>query len=319
MAFPKDTAFQLLRRAHEQQRLAHAYLITGPAGSGKRALAGDLSRLVTGAGDPLRHPDVHVAEPESKSRRIVIEQIRSLEHELQMCAAGAGKKVALIFEADRLQIQAANAFLKTLEEPPENSLLLLTSDQPEALPETILSRCIAVPLSRAGQLELSPRQMELLDAVRKFFANQHGDIAAVYTLVRKFTVLLQQAREEIAGENAGELKKEEAHYRQATAGDWLDEREDFYKTLTESRYVQQRFALLEVLGQWWADVLRQQQNFPALDLPACAAETQRVAARFSTAQVLQRLSHLEQLRENLGRNVREDLAVEAAFLHAFGD
>ncbi len=318
MAFTKDSAFDLLRRAHSQQRLAHAYLITGPSGSGKRELATGLSGLVTGASDPLRHPDVHVAEPESKSRRIVIDQMRALERELQMRATGSGRKVGIIFEADRLQIQASNAFLKTLEEPPNNSLLLLTSDQPEALPETILSRCIAVPLSRAGRPGLTPAQTQLLGALRDFFSGKERDIAAVYGLVRKFILLLQQAREQIADDNAAEFKKEETHYKQTTESKWLDDRENFYKALTESRYVQQRFALIETLVQWWADVLRQQQRFTTLDLPGYAAETGRLAAQFTAPQILRRIARIEALRENLDRNVKEDLAIEVAFLNAFG-
>src|SRR3982751_3683914 len=151
MAFSPDTALQFLRRAHEQGRLGHAYLISGPLGSGKRQLAAQVTSLVNGTQPDdvfsARAREVYVAEPESKSRRIVIDQIRELEHALQMRAANDRRKVAIIAEADRLQNQAANAFLKTLEEPPANSLLLLLSALPEALPDTILSRCIAIPLS----------------------------------------------------------------------------------------------------------------------------------------------------------------------------
>src|SRR5207237_1648125 len=136
---------------HEQNRLAHAYLISGPPGSGKQRLAAELASLVNGTPSSdvfsARARDIFVAQPESKSRRIVIEQIRDLEHALKMRASNARRKVAILPDADRLVVQAANAFLKTLEEPPKDSLLLLLSALPEALPETILSRCIAIPLA----------------------------------------------------------------------------------------------------------------------------------------------------------------------------
>ena len=155
MAFTRTGAFEYLSRAYENGRLAHAYLISGPPGSGKRGLASDLSNLVTGAtaADVFasQPPGVYLAEPESKSRRIVIDQVRALEHALQMRASGGRRKVAIVAEADRLQPQAANAFLKTLEEPPNDSLLLLLSSMPEVLPDTILSRCIAVPLGDGGE------------------------------------------------------------------------------------------------------------------------------------------------------------------------
>lgn len=320
MAFSKTAAFDFLSRARTQQRLAHAYLITGATGCGKRELALRLCALVTdlpAGSDPLKHPDVHIAEPESKSRRIVIDQVRELERELQMKATRGGKKVGIIFEADRLQIQASNAFLKTLEEPPDNSLLLLTSSQPEMLPDTILSRCIAVTLD-AVERDDSPRQTELLGCVQHFFQGDSAGLAESFGLARQFVQLLQKAREEIQDEYAIELKKEEALYKQTTDNSWLDEREDYYKALTESRYVQQRFALVDTLLQWWADVLRHQQNYTRLDHPEFAADTARIAAKLTTPQVLQRIAALEELRENFNRNVQELLAIEAAFLKAFG-
>src|SRR5438105_15566800 len=166
MAFSRTAALRYLRRAHEQNRLAHAYLISGSPGSGKRLLAAELANLVNGteARDVFSASarELSVAEPESKSRRIVIEQVRALEHALQMRATAGRRKVAIIAEADRLQPHAANAFLKTLEEPPKDSLLLLLSALPEALPETILSRCIALPLARDGQRQPSDEEKKLV-------------------------------------------------------------------------------------------------------------------------------------------------------------
>jgi DNA polymerase-3 subunit delta' len=318
MAFSADAAFEFLSRAHAQGRLAHAYLLTGPRGSGKRALAANLASLVTESEAGLEHPDVHTAEPESKSRRLRIEQTRALESELQMRSLMGKRKVAIIFEADRMTAEAANAFLKTLEEPPNHSLLLLTSDQPERLPETILSRCITVPLSRERAEELTAAQRELLEGMEGLFRERERGIPAVYRLVRRFAALLQQARERITEENDIELKGEEAHYRQTTESDWLDEREEYYKALTESRYVRERSLLGETLIAWWADVLRQQQGAAGLDLPDYTAQTGQLARTLSTHEALKRLAALEEMRENLGRNIKEDLAIEAGFLRAFG-
>src|SRR5438067_10514581 len=115
MAFSRTSALEYLRRAHKQDRLAHAYLITGSPGSGKELLAADLASLVNGT--PAKNVfsakarDIFVARPESKSRCIVIAQIRDLEHALQMRASNGRCKVAIIPNADRLQTEAANAFL----------------------------------------------------------------------------------------------------------------------------------------------------------------------------------------------------------------
>src|SRR5438270_1753695 len=167
MAFTPTAAIDYLSRAHQRGRLGHAYLISGPPGSGKRRLASDLSNLVSGttAADVFTSPPpgVYLAEPESKSRRIVIDQVRALEHALQMRSPTGHRKVAIIADADRLQPQAANAFLKTLEEPPNDSLLLLLSAMPEVLPDTILSRCIAVPLAADEKAALSAEEKELVE------------------------------------------------------------------------------------------------------------------------------------------------------------
>src|SRR5262249_43576491 len=170
MAFKPKAAVGFLRRAHEQNRLAHAYLISGPPGSGKREVAADLASAVNGtaAADVFssKAREIFVAGPESKSRRILIEQIRELEHGLQMRGTEGRRKVAIIAEADRLQPQAANAFLKTLEEPPANSLLLLLSALPEALPDTIVSRCISIPLAGNGEEIEMPERAELVELLR---------------------------------------------------------------------------------------------------------------------------------------------------------
>src|SRR3954466_2945053 len=200
MAFSKKSAIGFLRRVHEQNRLAHAYLISGPVGSGKRDVAADLANAVNGTAVndvfSSKAREIFLAEPESKSRRILIEQIRELEHALQMRAANDRRKVAIIAEADRLQNQAANAFLKTLEEPPANSLLLLLSALPEALPDTILSRCIAIPLAatETGRLE---EQNRLVDLLRRTAGRNSWSVESAYQVAQGVQRLLADVRAEI--------------------------------------------------------------------------------------------------------------------------
>src|SRR5438132_8847787 len=188
MAFTRKAAIGLLRRAHNQKRLGHAYLISGPAGSGKREVAAELASTVNGtdAGDVFssKAREIFVAEPESKSRRILIEQIRELEHGLQMRAAEGRRKVAIITEADRLQPQAANAFLKTLEEPPGNSLLLLLSALPEALPDTIVSRCISIPLSANSEEIEMPERAELVELLRRTARETSWSVRQAYGIAQ---------------------------------------------------------------------------------------------------------------------------------------
>jgi DNA polymerase III subunit delta' len=321
MAFSHKAAFEYLRRAHEQTRLAHAYLICGQPGSGKRLLAAELVRLVNGA----RPEDVFagtaretfVAEPESKSRRIVVEQVRALEHALHMRATNGRRKVAILADADRLQPQAANAFLKTLEEPPRDSLLLLLSAMPEVLPETIISRCIAIPLAPAEEPKASAEQTELVRLLREAARAHSPSVRDAYSLAQAFQRLLGKIRDEIRMENAEALKREQARYQNSTDGSWLDDREEYYKALSESLFIQRRATLLETLMQWWSDVLRASSGLPMCELPVAKKETAEAAKRFTPAQILRRIRRLEDLRDHLGRNIQEALAIEVAFLEIF--
>ena len=320
MPFSRTTALEYLRRAHEQNRLGHAYLITGPPGSGKQLLAADLASLVNGTAArdvfSAKAREIFVARPESKSRRILIEQIRDLEHALHMRASNGRRKVAIIPDADRLVVAAANAFLKTLEEPPKDSLLLLLSALPEALPETILSRCIAIPLEPKGQRQSQHEQEKLLKLLQQGSV-KNWTIQFAYGLAHEFQGLLREVREEVRRETDEALKKEEVRYKNATDGAWLEEREDYYKALTESLYLQRRVELIETLFAWWTDVLRASNGVVQRDLANAKKETAALAARFSSNEILKRIRCLEELRDHLGRNIHEGLAIEVAFLAIF--
>ena len=321
MAFSRTKALDYLRRAHSQSRLGHAYLISGPPGSGKRALAADVTALVNGT-EPKdvfssRAREVYVAEPESKSRRIVTQQVRELEHALHMRAAGDRRKVAIIAEADRLQPQAANAFLKTLEEPPANSLLLLLSALPEVLPDTVLSRCISIPLE-AAEVDQPEEQKRLLELLRQTAQRKSWNVESAYGVAQGVQRLLGGIKEEIKEANQQNLKAEETRYQNSTDGAWLEDREDYYKALTESQYVQRRARLLEVLFLWWSDVLRAKTGIAARDFPNVKKETADLAERFKTPEILKRIRRLEEMRDHLGYNIQEALAIEVAFLRVFG-
>src|SRR6266567_2023725 len=236
-----------------------------------------------------------------------------------MRASNGRRKVAIIPDADRLVTQAANAFLKTLEEPPKDSLLLLLSALPEALPETILSRCIAIPLAPNGQRQSKDEEEKLVKLLQQTSGEERWTIQFAYRLAQEFQRLLRDVREEVKRETDNALKKEETRYKDATDGTWLEEREEYYKALTESLYLQRRAGLIETLFTWWTDVLRSSTNVERRNLPSARKETGALATRFNSAEILQRVRCLEELRDHLGRNIQEALAVEVAFLAIFSD
>ena len=316
MAFPPQLALERLIEAQTAGRLAHAYLLCGPRGCGKQDIVEKLSAhiLATDSENILRHPDFHSAEPESKSRRILIEQIRRLEHALRSKPSAGPRKVAVIRDADRLQPQAANAFLKTLEEPPSGSHVFLTSSAPDALLETIVSRCIVVQLQPGPAQPPSPAVEELLHSLEKILAAPGSPTRAAFALSRSFLDVLGRERERIRDEAEEAHKAEQAHYKQATDGSWLEEREEQLKAMSEAAAIRTRGELIQSLAGWFADVSRVQHgSAPAFERPAVRAQ----AAETDTRLTLRRILAVEETASLLDRGVQEALAVEAGFLKLF--
>jgi DNA polymerase-3 subunit delta' len=150
--------------SHAQGRPPHAIMLTGLVGTGKRAAAAWLARRRLGIGSPgslpeyplviPAHADLRWIAPLEDKHSIGIDQIRELVAGISLTSYEGIGKVAVIEPADAMTTSAANSLLKTLEEPPGNTLLVLVVDRPGHLPATILSRCqrlnIRVPSESDG-------------------------------------------------------------------------------------------------------------------------------------------------------------------------
>lgn len=131
---------------------AHAYLLYGPPGVGKRSLA--LAFAAELLGDERRvhartHPDLYVLEPLGEMIRI--DDIRTLRRDLHLRPFEGDRRVYLVLGADRMNVEAADALLKDLEEPPSYAVLLLVATSLGPLPPTIVSRCQLVPFRRLSE------------------------------------------------------------------------------------------------------------------------------------------------------------------------
>src|SRR5258707_8511889 len=129
-----------LRAAYDADRIPHALLIHEAPGAGGDWLANWIAQLLLKT-DRTLHPDWISVRPIEDSRQIRIEQVRELAQELALTSHQGGYKVGVLSPADVLNRFAANALLKTLEEPPGRTVLILVATQPSRLPPTILSRC----------------------------------------------------------------------------------------------------------------------------------------------------------------------------------
>lgn len=152
-----DSEIAKLRGAYVAGRLPHALLIHEAPGAGGEWLAGWAARMVLCSHSPEeapcggcascqraaqgQHPDLTLVRPLESSTQIRIEQVRELGEELALTSHQGGYKVAILSPADTMNRFSANALLKTLEEPPQGTLLILVATQPSRLPATILSRC----------------------------------------------------------------------------------------------------------------------------------------------------------------------------------
>jgi len=158
-----EWAVDLLRRQMQHGSIHHAYLISGPEGVGRRGLALAFARVLLCEAPPepgvacgacracrqvpqATYPDLHVVEREEDKQGLAVDQVRDLQRQLSLAPLAGGRRVALIVDVDRASLGAANALLKTLEEPPPRVILLLTAVDPEATPPTIVSRCETLAL-----------------------------------------------------------------------------------------------------------------------------------------------------------------------------
>lgn len=318
MAFLPADILERLRRAHDLGRLPHAMLVTGAPGSGRSRLAWEIAAMVNGTTPEQAQtlPDVHKLAPGSKSRRILIEPFREFCEPFFSTAYRAGAvKTGIIFDADRLQINAANAFLKTLEEPPPGTLFILVTTHPGLLPATIVSRCAHFPLRAAGSPTLDGGATEVADATgRVLAAPQDARYGAALMLARLLQRLLQQARTTIENEVFADFKEEVRRLGDTAEDEWIEAEEKRLKALVEARALAVREGLAGIVAERAADVLRARHGVGTLQFPLLAAESQRLAGQLDDNALLRILDGAARLRLFLDRNVKENLALEAGCL-----
>jgi DNA polymerase-3 subunit delta' len=305
---------EILNRSLAGGRLAHAYLFSGPDGIGKRLMALALARAIAcheqrGCGncqacrkiDHRNHPDLHVLEPDGNS--IKIEQVRAFQKDLNLKPLEAPRKICLIEEADSMTVGAANALLKTLEEPRGDTLLILLSAHPNRLLETIRSRCQPLPFTRHPNSRIQAQLEKQLDI----------DSTEAHVL---------------AALSEGSFKKAFGKDREL----YLEERRKLLKTLTGLSsgsilpildFAEQLAAdktvlpdILEIFQAFYRDVMmmlqgRGDDDLVNLDLKE---KIHRVSGREDIASILAKIEALIEARRQLDRNVNRQLAMEVLLL-----
>ncbi|MBW2504698.1 MAG: DNA polymerase III subunit delta' [Deltaproteobacteria bacterium] len=309
-----DRQKEILLQALARNRLAHAYLFSGPDGIGKRLVALALTRAIVcheqrGCGDCAacrkidhhNHPDLHLLEASGSA--IKIEDVRSIQRELNFRPLEASRKICLIDQADLMTASASNALLKTLEEPRGNALIILLTAHPNRLLETIRSRCQRLPFHRhptsriqnelERQLDLEPNEAHILAALAEgSFKKAFGKDRELFLDQRR------QLLKTLTGLSAGSILPIL----------------EFAEHLAADKAVLPE--ILEIFQVFYQDVIRQLNggtlhDFVNRDLQA---KIERVACNESLPSVLTKLDSLFAAQRQLERNVNRQLAMEVLLL-----
>jgi len=284
MPFPPSRVEELFQTAAKEGRLAHAYLLTGAPPAELESLGKGLAANLLDA-DLEGHPDFFVLRPESKSRRVSIAQVRSLEHSLSRRPHKAPLKVALILEAERMCLppaEAANAFLKTLEEPPDHSLLILTSDRPEQLLPTVRSRCLTFPILP----DKHPAPIEGIEELTRLWAESSEPTPlAAYRRASILQSFLLSTRDRLNAQSEQEVEDDEGDENESAqsaslAGQLVRVREDIITHLIRSAWGRAQSSL--------------------------------------RPEIVREVDSLEKLRLALARNIDPTLAIEVSCLRIAG-
>lgn len=257
-----DSAHALISNAIAAGRPAHGYLVVG----GVRGLAIELANAVLkdlfpGISDEnlKTHPDIHWLYPEKKSRIVSVESVHAkfIDPMMQTSFSG-GWKAGVLVGADRLNAAGANAFLKTLEEPPSKAVFLLLTDAPEQLLPTIVSRCQRIDLPDAHEHQLAdPWRTNVVGIL----SNPDLADATAAGIVKKN--IAAECLAEVLASLKDHAEKEVSSELAASAQDGAELSDDEENALVSSRYREYRRDFLFTVMDFFARRMRANPGFAA--------------------------------------------------------
>lgn len=312
-----DLIIQRLERQRAEGRIAHAYLFTGPPQVGKRTLAWTwgMALLCADPEDPPcgscrscrlmqagHHPDAIQVLPEGSSLKV--DQVREVQRLLAHTPVEGPYRIVLFDQAEAMTTEAANALLKTLEEPPSYGVLMLIAPSPESLLPTVVSRCqilsldpVPIPRVRQALQERWGIPLDQADRLARLSGGRMGwavQAAQDPDVLAEYTDRLRQIHELLTQGRAGRFA-----FAEALSG--------------EEEGV--RSAFLETAMAWWRDVLILASG---ADLPLTHEEDrstlQKVARRIGVEGARAALEATRRAWLALRRNANVRLALEAMFL-----
>lgn len=307
-----------ISNSYASDRLAHAYLIVGSSRGQGLSLAKDFLKLLfCKQAEPFcracpacrqieeqEHPDAFWIEPRSKSRQIKADEVRELIHRMGQTSFEGGWKAGVILAADRMNPNSQNALLKTLEEPPAKSVLLLVTDAPQKLLPTIVSRCQKLVLSDEGldaldSLWHEPLMQVLCEMPPRSGLGAVGLAGRVNGILGALEAALTEEEKVLLPEELTGKVKEEL----------LDGR-------VRSRLLEIRHEIVSTMLNWQRDVLAIAGGASADDLVTSGFEDEilRQAELFTPISAVKAVQQVETMASQLERIARRDqFVLEATF------
>jgi DNA polymerase-3 subunit delta' len=330
-----------------------SYLFVGPLGAGKTAAALAFARAIlcdqNGSDDCdccMRvvhgtHPDVHIIAPLG-AKGYLAEQIRDLIHDSTLAPIRAKRKIYLISRADLLKDSSANALLKTLEEPPANTIFILLARTRDAVLETILSRCLVLAFRRIPEPEaiaiisqntgattqearialsstggsllyaqefwLSSTRRDLRLAVIEALERlPHSDDAQILEVVKSLLVLMKAPLDSVKLEQQKQLESSRDYLGKGS----LSRLEQQHKRELTSKERQTIGEALDVARSWLRDIILVQSGLAEQAVNVdFHYNIELLAGKTQSSSIVQALEAVNQAQEQIQYNVNPQLALE---------
>ena len=302
-----ESAYQLIEKAIDAGRTAHGYLIVGSIRGEAMELAERVLERLFGQEHvkDRAHPDIHWLTPEMKSRVIAVDAMRGrIVDPMTQTAFSGGWKAGVVVAADRLQKESANAFLKTLEEPPPKTIFLLLTETPEQLLPTIVSRCQRIDLMKPGGRRLA--EPWLSRTLTILSAENLAGVTAKAAAAMRLAGLLAEIKEK-----AEELVGEETAFDDDGPGE--ETTKEQVKALVESRYREFRADFALALDSWFRDLAA--VRAAGADAPLRNPDYRTLlvgrAGRLTLAQAFRNIEAVAELARAFERNMKEEMVLFA--------
>jgi len=313
-------AWEGIRNGVESGRLAHAYVIEGsPRGNALQFAESFLKLLFCAAAEKPcnmcnncrlieshKHVDTLWLEPQSKARQIKADEVRGLVRRMTQTSFEGGWKAGVLLAADCMNTNSANALLKTLEEPPPKSLLLLVTDSPQSLLPTILSRCQKIVLSDEGSSSSgAPWHAPLMELLRELPPT--GGLDAARSAGR-LKAIFDEVKAEISDAVMEDFGAAEEALDESKLKEILDAR-------TNAKLKAVQSEVFRIMLDWHRDILMFTSNVhPDHLIYAADAEILKQQAQQHTqASALQATQVIDGMARRLGRNIPGAQIFDEAF------